>query len=171
MNRITIGKLAKDAGVGIDTVRFYERAGLMPTPVRTAAGYRLYAASDVDRMRFIRRAKALGFALDEIAELLGLSAGRGGREGVKALAERRLRELDGRIRELTVMREALAGYARRCTGKGPVKGCPIIEAVLADSHKESTPPCSTHNTPITASAPQRREAKEKPAVRAMRPVR
>ncbi len=177
MNRITIGKLATNAGVGIDTVRFYERAGLMPRPARTAAGYRLYAAADVDRMRFIRRAKALGFALDEIAELLGLSAGRGGREGVKALAERRLLELEGRIRELTVMRDALAGYASRCSGKGPVQGCPIIEAVLAGPRQESTPPCVTHGSRSTTTktrprpATRRPAAAENPAAPAPRPAR
>ena len=129
--RLTIGRLARAAGVGIDTVRFYERAGLMPAPARTASGYRTYARSDADRLTFIRRAKALGFSLDEIGELLRLSQGKGGRAGVKALAERRLRDLEGRIRELTVMRHTLARYARACSGHGPVEGCPIVEAVLA----------------------------------------
>ena len=106
---LTIGRLAKRAGVGIDTVRFYERA----------------------RLRFIRRAKALGFSLEEISELLTLSAARGGRASVKALAERRLRDLDAKIRELTVMRDTLKHYTHRCSGSGPLAGCPIIEAVLA----------------------------------------
>jgi DNA-binding transcriptional MerR regulator len=73
MSTLTIGKLANAAGVGIDTVRFYERAGLLNKPQRTASGYRLYAASDVARLRFIRRAKGLGFSLPEIAELLRLN--------------------------------------------------------------------------------------------------
>ena len=129
--RLTIGRLARAAGVGIDTVRFYERAGLMPAPARTASGYRSYAPSDAGRLTFIRRAKALGFSLDEIGELLRLSQGKGGRASVKSLAERRLRDLEGRIRELTVMRDTLARYARACSGHGPVEGCPIVEAVLA----------------------------------------
>ena len=83
---LTIGRLARRAGVGIDTVRFYERARLLPRPVRTASGYRTYGDADVERLRFIRRAKALGFTLDDIAELLTLSQGKGSRGAVKALA-------------------------------------------------------------------------------------
>jgi MerR family copper efflux transcriptional regulator len=137
MNRLTIGRLAAAADVGIDTVRFYERAGLMPKPQRTGSGYRSYGPDDVSRLQFIRRAKTLGFALDEIAELLRLSRGQGGREGVKALAQRRLRNLDERIAEFTRMRDVLAAYERRCSGTGAVAGCPIIEAVVAPS---SSPP-------------------------------
>lgn len=129
---LTIGRLAKRAGVGIDTVRFYERAGLLPAPVRTAAGYRTYTRGDVDRMRFIRQAKALGFTLDEIGELLALSAGRGSRADVKAIAQTRLRDLETKIKQLTVVRDTLAHYASGCSGQGPVAGCPIIEAVLAN---------------------------------------
>ena len=130
--RLTIGRLARAADVGVDTVRFYERAGLMPAATRTASGYRSYAPADVERLRFIRRAKALGFSLDEIRELLRLSEGKGGRAGVKALAERRLRDLERKIRELTVFRDTLTRYAKQCSGNGPVQGCPIIGAVLAN---------------------------------------
>ena len=129
---LTIGRLARRAGVGIDTVRFYERARLLPAPSRTPSGYRSYREDDVARLRFIRRAKALGFSLEEISELLALSAGKGGRGTVKALADRRLRDLEQKIRELSAMRDALAHYAHRCSGTGPVSGCPIIEAVLKD---------------------------------------
>ncbi len=73
MQIMTIGKLAKQASVGIDTVRFYEREGLLPEAQRTDSGYRLYSPDDVDRLRFIRRAKNLGFSLDEITELLELN--------------------------------------------------------------------------------------------------
>lgn len=128
---LTIGRLARRAGVGIDTVRFYERARLLPRPVRTASGYRTYSDADVERLRFIRRAKALGFSLEEISELLALAAGKGGRAAVKSLAERRLRDLDRKIAELSAMRDALAHYAHRCSGHGALEGCPIIEAVLA----------------------------------------
>jgi len=137
---LTIGRLARRAGVGIDTVRFYERARLLPKPGRTASGYRTYGEGDVERLRFIRRAKALGFTLDEIGELLALSAGKGGRGPVKALAERRLHDLERKIAELSVMRDTLARYARHCSGHGAVEGCPIIEAVLAhEPHPEKTP--------------------------------
>jgi DNA-binding transcriptional MerR regulator len=132
MTTLTIGRLAQRAGVGIDTVRFYERARLLPAPERTASGYRTYHDSDVARLQFIRRAKALGFSLEEIGELLTLNAGKGSRASVKSLAVRRLQDLDRKIRELTVMRDALAHYAHRCSGKGALEGCPIIEAVLAN---------------------------------------
>ncbi len=100
MGTLTIGKLATAGGVGIDTVRFYERAGLLKKPQRTAAGYRLYAESDAARLRFIRRAKALGFSLEAIAELLRLSDGGGRRGAVRALAERRLAEIEQKLSEL-----------------------------------------------------------------------
>jgi DNA-binding transcriptional MerR regulator len=131
IKRLTIGALARQAGVGVDTVRFYERAGLMPQAQRTGSGYRSYAAADVERLRFIRRAKALGFSLEEIAQLLRLAGGKGGRAAIKALAERRISDLQHRIGQLTVMRDALAHYAHECSGHGPVEGCPIIEAVLS----------------------------------------
>lgn len=129
---LTIGRLAKRAGVGIDTVRFYKRAGLLPPPARTPSGYRSYSTADVDRMRFIRRAKGLGFTLDEIAELLTLSSGKGSRSQVKAIANRRLLDLERKLKELTVVRDTLSHYAGRCSGHGPLAGCPIIEAVLAN---------------------------------------
>ena len=130
---LTIGKLARQAGVGIDTVRFYERAGLLPKAKRTAAGYRLYAPDDADRLRFIRRAKALGFSLEEVAELLQLNAGKGTRASVRRLAQRRLDDLDQRIVEMSAIRDALSHLIKRCAGDGPVSGCPIIEGVLAQT--------------------------------------
>ena len=149
--RLTIGKLADAAGVGIDTVRFYERAGLMPPPPRTPSGYRLYTGEHVQRLRFIRRAKALGFALEEIAELLRLSTGKGGRAGVKALAERRLADLQRRIRELEALRETLAHYAHACSGYGPLEGCPIVEVLLATDPLENR----AWNTSTPTAAPPR----------------
>jgi len=127
---LTIGRLAHAAEVGIDTVRFYERAGLLKKPQRTAAGYRLYAESDAGRLRFIRRAKALGFSLKEIAELLRLNDGGGRRGAVRALAERRLAEIERKLTQLSRMRETLRDLVHQCHGDGPLAGCPIIEAVL-----------------------------------------
>jgi len=128
---LTIGKLAREAGVGIDTVRFYERAGLLPKAQRTPSGYRLYEPGDADRLRFIRRAKALGFSLDEITELLQLNAGKGTRASVRKLAQRRLDDLNQKLAEMTAIRDALSHLIKRCSGDGPVSGCPIIEGVLA----------------------------------------
>lgn len=134
---LTIGKLAREAGVGIDTVRFYERSGLLPRAPRTPGGYRLYQLPDADRLRFIRRSKALGFSLEEIAELLMLNAGKGSRASVRKLAQRRLNDLSRKIKEMTAIRDALARHVRHCSGDGPVKGCPIIEAVLSNDESPS----------------------------------
>ena len=98
---ITIGAVARRAGVGIDTIRYYEREGLLPEPQRRASGYRDYGPDVVERLRFIRRAKDLGFTLEEIRELLALSTDRErGVKTVKQRAEARLGEVEHRIREL-----------------------------------------------------------------------
>jgi Hg(II)-responsive transcriptional regulator len=133
MQTLTIGKAAKQAGVGIDTVRFYERQGLLPEAQRTLSGYRLYSTDDVGRLRFIRRAKALGFSLGEIAQLLQLNAARGSRASVKKLAQHRLDDLEHKIAELSAIRDALTRLVRRCNGQGSLEGCPIIEGVLNQS--------------------------------------
>ena len=158
LKALTIGKLAAEAGVGIDTVRFYERAGLLPKTTRSASGYRHYGADDVERLRFIRRAKHLGFTLEEITELLSLSAGKGSRREVKALAERRLADLDSKIRELTAMRDTLAHHAQQCSGQGPVPGCPIMQAVLSAAPKEQEP-CTHASTPKTTPAARRKRSR------------
>jgi len=129
MSALTIGKLAIAAEVRIDTVRFYERTGLLKKPQRTAAGYRLYDESDAARLRFIRRAKALGFSLEEIAELLRLNDGGGRRGAVRDLAEQRLAEIELKLAELGRMRDTLRRLVHQCHGDGPLAGCPIIEAV------------------------------------------
>lgn len=132
---LTIGRLAKRAGVGIDTVRFYERRGLLPPPERTPAGYRLYPAAIVDRIRFIRRAKDLGFSLDEIGALLDLQDHGGRKSTVKALTQRKLAEIDARIADLARMREVLQALDRRCSGHGDVAGCPIIDALAGEEEQ------------------------------------
>jgi len=137
MRKLTIGKLASAAEVGIDTVRFYERAGLLKRPQRTPAGYRLYAAADAARLRFIRRAKALGFSLEEIAELLRLNDGGGRRGAVRAVAERRLKEIEQKLAELSRMRDTLRRLVHECHGDGALAGCPIIEAVLPSNNAAS----------------------------------
>jgi len=130
MSSLSIGQLANAAGVGVDTVRFYERAGLLRTPARSASGYRRYAEADVARLRFIRRGKALGFSLDEIAELLRLNDGHGRRGAVRELAARRLAETEQKLRELSAIKSALTALVQRCHGEGDLAGCPIIDAVL-----------------------------------------
>lgn len=131
--RLTIGRLARAAGVGVETIRYYEREGLLPEPARTASGYRQYPADTVDRLGFIRRAKRLGFSLGEVRELLALAQAEGERAQVKAIAEHKLAGIERRIEELTRMRAALTELTRRCSGRGPVEGCPIIEALTDDA--------------------------------------
>lgn len=136
MNSLSIGRLAKSSGVGVETIRFYEREGLLEAPPRTASGYRRYAPDAVSRLGFIRRAKQLGFSLGEIRELLSLASADGDRAEVKALAEHKLAEIEQRIEELRRMRAVLAELNRQCSGHGPVEGCPIIEA-LDDENPEA----------------------------------
>jgi len=129
---LTIGALAKRAGVRIDTVRFYERRGLLPEPSRTSAGYRTYRDETINRIQFIRRAKTLGFSLDEIQKLLGLQDSGGAKADVKQLATSKLAQVDDKIADLNRIREVLDTLSAKCSGTGTVNGCPIIEA-LADS--------------------------------------
>lgn len=127
---MTISRLAREAGVGIDTVRYYERAGLLPEPPRRASGYRDFPVATVQRLNFIRRAKALGFSLEEIRGLLQLSADSGrGVAGVKASAEAKLRVVDERIAELQRMRDGLRELVRACPGHGELQSCPILGAL------------------------------------------
>ena len=127
---LTIGRVAHSAGLAIDTVRYYEREGLLEKPARTASGYRHYRPDVVARLRFIRQAKELGFSLREIKELLSLrvEAGRSCAD-VRARAERKIADIDGRIAALRRMKAALAKLAIACSGRGPTSECPILDAL------------------------------------------
>jgi len=129
--KLTIGRIARLAEVGVDTIRFYERRGLLPEPVRTAAGYRLYSTDTVNRLHFIRRAKALGFSLEEITTLLDLQDNGGPKAKVKAITQRKLEGINAKIDDLERMRDVLNDLNKQCSGKGDVCGCPIID-VLSD---------------------------------------
>ena len=122
---MTIAKLGSAAGVGVETVRYYQRRGLMAVPASDGA-VRRYGAEDLRRLRFIRRAQAAGFTLEEIAELLALDATHD-RPRARALAAERLASIDARIAELTEARTALARLAGACAA-GTTGPCPIIEA-------------------------------------------
>ena len=136
---LTIGKLARAADVAIDTVRYYERLGLMPAPVRGANGYRQYAACDLERLRFIRQAQKLGFTLAEIGRLLELVATDGPRSEVRVLAGERLADIERRLAELQSDRAVLSQLIKACSGQGTVSGCPIVEAVInPDETAENT---------------------------------
>ena len=122
----TIGGLAKAAGVGVETVRYYQRRGLLPEPARPPGEVRRYGAEDVKRLRFIRSAQAAGFTLNEIGELIALDAS-DDRARAHALAQARVAAIDEKIAELREARDALSGLASDCASKkrGP---CPILKA-------------------------------------------
>lgn len=126
---MNIGQLARLAGVPIDTVRYYERQQLLPTPSRSPAGYRRYEGSDVIRLSFIRRAKALGFTLDEVRELLAISAGHDDMATMKAAASEKLTVVEERLAEMIRMRDALRSLVDACPGHGDLRHCPILAAL------------------------------------------
>ena len=128
-----IGQFAQRAGVGIDTVRYYERHGLLSSPDRLASGYRQYSEQDLAPLRFIRRAKALGFTLMEIQELLALSGQQDhGMEAVKAAASEKLADVEARMAELTRVRDGLRALVDACPGHGARATCPILNALAGE---------------------------------------
>jgi MerR family copper efflux transcriptional regulator len=130
MESFTIGEVARRARVGVDTVRYYERNHLLPEAARRLSGYRESRVDDVRRLRFIRRAKELGFTLAEIRELLTLSSDRErGVRGVKARAEARVAEVERRIRELQQVRRGLRRLIDACPGHGALERCPILNTL------------------------------------------
>jgi len=130
MNGLTIGKVAKRAGLGIETVRFYEREGLIEPPKRTEANYRVYPQRDIVRLRFIKRAKILGFTLKEIKELLSLRQDpSASKEDVKRQTEAKIADIEEKIRDLTRIKQTLEMLAECCDGRGPTSDCPILEAL------------------------------------------
>jgi MerR family copper efflux transcriptional regulator len=132
MQTMSIGQLAKNAQVGIDTVRFYEKHGLLPKPLRKASGYRQYSVDDARRLVFIRRAKELGFTLADIGELLKLRShvDKSGRrvERVRTVAKEKLQMVEAKIAELTRMRDVLKELVTACPGQGDADHCPILQA-------------------------------------------
>ena len=125
-NSDTIGGLARAAGVGVETVRYYQRRGLLPEPARPPGEVRRYGEEDLKRLRFIRSAQAAGFTLNEIDELLDLDAS-DDRMRARELAQARVVAIDEKIAELRMARDALSGLAADCAKKrgGP---CPILKA-------------------------------------------
>ena len=139
MKAFTVGQVAKRAGVGVETVRFYERQGLLAEPQRMASGYRQYGDEAVVVLRFIRRAKELGFTLNEIKGLLALRLdGAATRSDVRTQALAKVDGIEAKIRDLQRMRDALAGLIVTCHGDGSAAGCPILEALNAE-HTHTQP--------------------------------
>lgn len=127
---LTIAGVARGAGVGVETVRYYERRGLVPQPGRPLGAIRRYGRAHVDRIRFIRRAQELGFTLDEIETLLALEDGTD-RRSIRRIAAVRLEEIRRRIADLTRMERALAHVLHECEAYGRAPRCPIIGAIAS----------------------------------------
>ncbi len=129
-----IGEIAERAGVNIQTVRYYERRGLLVPASRTRSGYRMYRRAEVSRLRFIKRAQDMGFSLEEIAELLELRVRHAAACGdVEAKAREKIRVVEARVRELERMKRSLESLVAACERREPTGECPILEA-LEDSH-------------------------------------
>ncbi|MBD8524390.1 heavy metal-responsive transcriptional regulator [Pseudomarimonas arenosa] len=128
MSHLSIGQLAQRAGVAIDTVRYYERNSLLAPAGRLASGYRRYGAIELKRLRFIRRAKALGFSLEDIRGLLTLSDSRDVAR-VKQAAQTKLLDINARIVELERIRHGLQTLITACPGHGQAEACPILNAL------------------------------------------
>jgi MerR family mercuric resistance operon transcriptional regulator len=130
MKDLTIGQLARQSGVRVETVKFYQRRGLIEQPPRPDSGFRKYPPEIVRQIRFIRRAKELGFSLQEIGELLSLrvAPGTSCRE-IKARAEAKLADIQQKQRDLEKMETILRQLAETCQGRGPLSECPILGAL------------------------------------------
>ena len=136
MKSLTIGQAAKKAQVNVETVRYYERRGLMPEPPRRESGYRQYSEPDVTRIRFIKRAQTLGFTLKEILELLSLRVDPKTTCGdVKRRAEVKITDMEEKIRDLQKMKKALMKLAVSCRGRGSTSECPILEMLGSEDSK------------------------------------
>src|SRR5713226_7160083 len=130
VEKLTVSRLARLGGVNLETIRYYERKGLLPKPPRTASGYRVFPTDAARRLRFIKRAQELGFSLKEIRDLLSLRIRPGmSRADIQARAHAKVADIDEKIRTLNGMKKALRGLAERCDGCGPLDECPILRSL------------------------------------------
>ena len=128
METFSIGQVAQQAGVGIETVRFYERQGLLEKPARKKSGYRQYPPEAVLRLRFIKKAKEVGFSLKEIKELLSLRLDKAATcEDVRSRAEAKILDIEQKIQGLQRMKRALTDLTAACDGQGSASECPILQ--------------------------------------------
>jgi len=129
MTHLKIGELAEQGQVNLQTIRYYEREGLLPKPPRLASGYRVFSSDAVRRVRFIKRAQELGFSLKEIKELLAIRIDpERDCSGVQKLAKAKVTDIEQKIRTLQAMRKVLGKLATACPGRGPLSECPILES-------------------------------------------
>lgn len=130
MDQIMIGTLAKEAAVNLQTIRYYEREGLLAEPVRAPSGYRIFSRDAVRRVRFIKRAQELGFSLNEIKELLSLRLdAHTTSASIRTRAQAKLADVDQKIQHLQAIRASLSHLIKSCRGCGPVADCPILESL------------------------------------------
>jgi len=135
MNSLTRGQLAKQTGCNIETVRYFEKIGLLPEPARSASGYRLYEDVHLRRLKFIQRAKALGFSTEQVRQLLTLSDSddHHTRGEVKSLTEAHIKEISDKIRDLQKLKKNLSEISSHCDGShGSAKNCPILDSLFSD---------------------------------------
>ena len=125
---LTIGAVAAQAAVNVETIRYYQRRGLLSVPAALTGSVRRYSEDTVRRVRFIKRAQRLGFTLEEVADLLALNDGKHCAE-TRELAERKLTQLEGKLSDLKSMRDALVGLVRACRKASTKVACPIIETL------------------------------------------
>ncbi len=137
--QLTIGKLARQAGVGVETVRYYQKRGLMPAAPQQRGAFGIYGDNEIQRLRFIRRAQTLGFSLNEIAGLLELNSV-SDHEQARKLAIDKIADIDARMRELATMKTALETLVQRCGHSDTAALCPILEAFSA-TDDPSLPEC------------------------------
>lgn len=133
---LTIAGVAKAAGVGVETVRYYERRGLIRQPARRSGAYRRYGSDHVKRMQFVKRAQELGFSLEEVASLLELEDGTN-RAQIQHIAAARLSQIRDRVRGLRRMERTLNHLLDHCKSGGTIR-CPIIDAISGDESKVAT---------------------------------
>ena len=130
MEFMTIGKLAGICSVGVETIRYYERLGLIAPVERSESGYRRYNQESVKRLRFIRHAKELGFTLKEIRELLELRRDpETGCSDLKKRASEKKEQIEKKIKDLMRIKDVLDRLIQECSGEGPLQNCPILEAL------------------------------------------
>ena len=133
MRSFTTGELARETGVNVETVRYYERRGLITEPPRTESGYRQFSPKTIQRIRFIKRAQELGFTLKEIGQLLSIADGNGSRcEDVYEFTTEKIKEIEGKIQHLQRLRTVLTELAEICPNDGPIAKCPIVESLVEE---------------------------------------
>lgn len=129
MEALSIGQIAHRAGIGVETVRFYERQGILQKPPRSKSGYRKYQPEAVLRLCFIKKAKEVGFSLKEIKELLSLRLDMDATcEDVRSRAAAKISDIEQKIQALQRMKQALTDLTAACSGDGPISECPILQS-------------------------------------------